>query len=119
MPQTSRPPHTHLDVQVHQLLPVLLLLAYAYEARDVDALAKQLEVLHQLVRLELGVQDAQLSEDAHVRTLQALRGEGRGGRGDNSSSSSSECVSESAHVRTPQALSGGRRGGGSSECVSG
>jgi hypothetical protein len=39
---------------------VLLLLAHAYEARDVDALAKQLEVLHQLLRLELGVQQAQL-----------------------------------------------------------
>jgi hypothetical protein len=51
---------------------VLLLLAHTYEARDVDALAKQLEVLHQLLRLELGIQQAQLSEDAHVRTLKAL-----------------------------------------------
>jgi hypothetical protein len=63
----------YLDVQVHQLLPVALLLAHAYEARNVEPLAKQLQVLHQLVRLELGIQDAQLGEDAHVSALQALQ----------------------------------------------
>jgi len=42
--------HHSLDVQEGELLPVLLLLAHADEARDVEALGKQLQVLHQLLR---------------------------------------------------------------------
>lgn len=34
--------------------------AHPDEARDVDAGAEQLQVLHQLLRLVLGIQDAQL-----------------------------------------------------------
>jgi len=45
-------------VQEYQLAPVVLLLARADEARDVEPRAEQLQVLHQLVRLVLGVQDA-------------------------------------------------------------
>ena len=66
-------PPPYLYVQVHQLPPVALLLAHTYEAGDVQPLAKQLEVLHKLLRLELGIQDAQLGEDAHVGTLQTLQ----------------------------------------------
>ncbi len=43
---------------------MLLLLAHADEARDVDALAEQLQVLHQLLGAVLGVQQAQLRENA-------------------------------------------------------
>ena len=35
-------------VQEHQLLPVAVFLAHAYEARDVEARAEQFQVLHQL-----------------------------------------------------------------------
>mmetsp|Transcript_2864 Transcript_2864/g.8698 ORF Transcript_2864/g.8698 Transcript_2864/m.8698 type:complete len:265 (-) Transcript_2864:3508-4302(-) len=59
-----------LAVQEGQLLPVLLLVARADEARDVDARGIQLDVLHQRLDLKLGVHDAQLGEDAHVRALQ-------------------------------------------------
>ena len=45
-------------VQEDKLAPVLLLLAHTDEARDVEARRKQLQVLHQLLRLVLGVQDA-------------------------------------------------------------
>lgn len=66
----------HLDVQVHQLPPVSLFLAHPDEPWDVEALAKQLQVLHQLLWLELGIQDTQLGEDAHVCTLQTLQSRG-------------------------------------------
>ena len=60
-----------LAVQVGELAPVRLLLARADQARDVQALGKELEVLHELVGLVARVQDAQLGEDAHVRALEA------------------------------------------------
>mmetsp|Transcript_2450 Transcript_2450/g.6170 ORF Transcript_2450/g.6170 Transcript_2450/m.6170 type:complete len:320 (-) Transcript_2450:3540-4499(-) len=59
------------DVQEGELLPVLELLAHTNEARNVEARGKQLEVLHEALRLVLGVQDAELGEDAHVRAFQA------------------------------------------------
>lgn len=43
------------DSQVRQLAPVLSLLAHADQTRDVDARREQLQVLHQLGRLVLGV----------------------------------------------------------------
>mmetsp|Transcript_29787 Transcript_29787/g.50046 ORF Transcript_29787/g.50046 Transcript_29787/m.50046 type:complete len:229 (+) Transcript_29787:1442-2128(+) len=58
-----------LDVQKGELLPVLLRLAHADKLGDVDARGEELEVLHQLLGLVLGVEAAQLREDAHVRAL--------------------------------------------------
>ena len=47
-----------LHVQEDQLLPVVVVLAHADEARDVEPRAEELQVLHQLLVLVLGVQDA-------------------------------------------------------------
>jgi len=49
-----------LDVEEDELLPVRVLLGDPDEARDVDARAEKLQVLHQLLGPVLGVQDAQL-----------------------------------------------------------
>ena len=59
------------NVEERELLPGVHLLAGADELGDVDAGAEELEVLHELLGLELGVEDAELGEDAHVRPLQA------------------------------------------------
>ena len=59
------------DVEEREFLPGVHLLAGADELGDVDAGAEELEVLHELLGLELGVEDAKLGEDAHVRPLQA------------------------------------------------
>mmetsp|Transcript_10474 Transcript_10474/g.36145 ORF Transcript_10474/g.36145 Transcript_10474/m.36145 type:complete len:1393 (-) Transcript_10474:82-4260(-) len=58
-------------VQPRQGLPVLLGLAGPDELWNVDLVREQLQVLHQLVELVLGVQNSQLGEDSHVRALQS------------------------------------------------
>lgn len=47
-----------LDVQEHQLLPVMVLLACLDEAWDIDARTEQLQVLHQFLCLVLRIQNA-------------------------------------------------------------
>ena len=44
-----------LDVQEDQLFPVVVVLAHADEAGDVEPRAEQLQVLHQLLVLVLGI----------------------------------------------------------------
>mmetsp|Transcript_17321 Transcript_17321/g.52086 ORF Transcript_17321/g.52086 Transcript_17321/m.52086 type:complete len:426 (+) Transcript_17321:918-2195(+) len=57
-------------VQKRELLPQLLLVGHADEARDVDACGEELQVLHQLLWAVTPVHDAELRENAHVGALQ-------------------------------------------------
>lgn len=59
-----------LLVEVHRLVPEQRLLAGAQHLGHVHAVVEDLEVLHQLLGQVLGVQDAELREDARVRALQ-------------------------------------------------
>ena len=58
-------------VHVREFGPQSDLVAHRDDSRDVDASAKQAEVLHELVRHVVGVQDAELGKDAHVRAIDA------------------------------------------------
>lgn len=61
-------------IEEHQLRPQMRRLARPDDLGDVDARPEELQVLHHLLWLVLGVQDGQFREHAHVRTLQAQTG---------------------------------------------
>ena len=62
-----------LVVQEDQLGPQVCLLGRPQHLGDVDAGPEELQVLPHLLGLELGVEDGQLGEHAHVGALQAQR----------------------------------------------
>mmetsp|Transcript_6965 Transcript_6965/g.21994 ORF Transcript_6965/g.21994 Transcript_6965/m.21994 type:complete len:213 (+) Transcript_6965:927-1565(+) len=57
-------------VQEDELLPVVAVLARREQLADVELGPEELDVLHQLLRAVLCVEDAELGEDAHVRALE-------------------------------------------------
>ena len=67
---TVSPMHAAIATSLTIIVPTSVLSAYTHiKLGNVDFGAEELEVLHQLLGLVLGVQDAQLGEDAHVGPL--------------------------------------------------
>mmetsp|Transcript_43976 Transcript_43976/g.72700 ORF Transcript_43976/g.72700 Transcript_43976/m.72700 type:complete len:211 (+) Transcript_43976:240-872(+) len=57
-------------IQKHRLLPVQIVLARLQQRRNIESRPKQIDMLHQLNLLVLGVQDTQLRINALMRTIQ-------------------------------------------------